>query len=497
MSNAEVVKDLEPQLVWNLFARMSEHPRPSKKEERVSEFLCGVAKEHGFEYSVDAVKNILVHVPGTPGHENAPATIIQGHIDMVCEKNAGTDHNFDEDPIQLILTQAEDGAPIVKANSTTLGADNGIGVAMGLAAACDPNIEHGPLELLWTIDEEAGMSGAKNLERGFMSAQTMINLDSEEDDALYVGCAGGCDVNLYWTRPLVFEAQDEILKITLKGLRGGHSGIDIHENRGNAMKLLARLLNQGNEGDLRLVDCQAGSLRNAIPREAWAVVAGPAGTADRIQSHIAEFTGLAMETFGEDNCEILVESESVNLSDKGSLDPQDTATILRTIMALPSGVQAVVPEIAGEILSSINAAMFDLERQGKNVDMRICCLARSADRQQLFSIINQVTSVGELAGAKVTHGNEYPGWQPNMDSATLAKCRALYAETFGEPARIAAIHAGLECGIINERVGGGLDMVSFGPTITGAHSPDEQVYVESVAKIWQFFCAVLKKLTQA
>ena len=411
---------------------------------------------------------------------------------MVCEKNNDTDHDFDNDPITLLKNETEHGRAYVTANGTTLGADNGIGVAMGLAAALDESVVHGPLELLMTIDEEAGMTGAQNLEAGFLTGKRMVNLDSEEDDALYVGCAGGCDITLDWDFPLSSVAGLEVCRIEVKGLRGGHSGIDIHENRGNAGKLMARLLEEAGLEDMHLVDGKGGSLRNAIPREAWLMVAAPAGLKERLEEAAIQTTEIGKKAFNEKDCAITITGAK---AEKG-LSLADSQKIIRTLLALPSGVQAVVPQIPGEILSSNNAATYTLSQDGDSCHVNMCCLARSADRNHLYQIVHQVRSIGELTGAKLFHGNEYPGWQPDLDSPALATCKKLYAEVFGHEPKISAIHAGLECGVINTSIGGGLDMISFGPTIEGAHSPDERVYVDSVEKIWRYFVRVLDEMAR-
>ena len=495
MEQMEVVKGLEPKGVWDIFARMAATPRPSKKEERVRAVLEGVAKDAGFETDHDPIGNLIVRVPAKPGCEGAPTTIIQGHIDMVCEKNEATKHDFDNDPIRLQLETAADGRKFVTADGTTLGADNGIGVAMGYAAALDPEVKHGPLELLMTIDEEAGMTGAKNLDKSYLKGRLMINLDSEEDHALFVGCAGGCDVNLVWDFPATATPANGVaLKVVMRGLRGGHSGIDIHENRANALKILAGLLDQAGGEGLVIAGGKGGSLRNAIPREANLIVVGDAGLRGRLEEAAPCFVELARKTMKDTGAEFVF--EEVERPAKG-LAADDSRRLLRALRALPSGVQAVVPEIAGQIMSSNNMATLDFDEKGDRIEAHVCCLSRSSDRNHLHNVVAQIRAVGELSGAQVTDGNEYPGWQPNMDSDLLARTRRLYEKTFGNAPAILAIHAGLECGILNERMDGELDMVSFGPTIQGAHSPDEKVWVDSVEKIWVLFKGLLGEIAGA
>ncbi len=489
--NTKTVAELEPRGVWKIFSAMAGVPRPSKKEERVRDLLQGMAKEQGFATELDAIGNLVVRVPAKPGFEKAPITIIQGHIDMVCEKNEGTDHDFDRDPIKLGIAE-EEGRIFVKAAGTTLGADNGIGVAMGLAAAVDPEVGHGPLELLMTIDEEAGMTGAKNLEPGILRGRRLVNLDSEDDAALFVGCAGGCDVSLTWDLATVpVGGDDRAFHVLLRGLRGGHSGIDIHENRGNALKLLAGLLVKA--GATRIAGGRGGSLRNAIPREAALTVVGPASLEAVLGEIGMEIQTLARETYQEPKAELLIETVT---APERALGAGDGARLLAAVRALPSGVIAVVPEIPGQIMSSNNTATLTLENEGEGMRVAVCCLARSSDARQLKAIVDQIRGVGELSGARVEDANEYPGWQPNMKSPLLARTRELYAQTFGNEPRILAIHAGLECGLLNERMDGQLDMISFGPSIEGAHSPDERVWVDSVEKIWVLFRNLLAELAQ-
>lgn len=485
------VKELEPRGVWEIFASIAAVPRPSKQETAIRDLLRRRAEAAGFSTALDAIGNLVVRVPAKPGFEKAPVTVIQGHLDMVCEKNEATVHDFERDPIKLGIAE-EKGRVFVTAEGTTLGADNGIGVAMGLAAALDPEVVHGPLELLMTIDEEAGMTGAKNLDPAVLVGRRMINLDSEDDAALFVGCAGGCDVSLSWTfqREAVATGMKGY-KVTMRGLRGGHSGIDIHENRGNALKLLASLLVEA--GARRIAGGRGGSLRNAIPREASLEVVGGADLGRKLEEAAARYQELARSTFHEVEAEVLVEPVT---APGLALSEGDGGRLLAALRGLPSGVIAVVPEIAGQILSSNNTATLSFAEQGQALTASVCCLARSADPRHLRRIVDQIRGVGELAGAEVTDGNEYPGWQPNMESPLLARTRALYAQTFGSEAQILAIHAGLECGILNERMDGQMDMISFGPTIQGAHSPDERVWVDSVAKIWVLFRNLLAELAQ-
>ena len=487
------IEKLEPAPVWRLFAEMATVPRPSKGEEKIRAYMKDFAEKGGFPVRADAAGNLVIEVPATRGCENAPITVLQGHLDMVCEKNTGTEHDFDNEPIRLVIDKDTDGEAIVRADGTTLGADNGIGLALAMAAATEPDVTHGPLELLCTIDEEMGMTGAKALQPGFFNGRRMINLDSEQDDAVYIGCAGGCDSNLTWElQTSAPRTGTQACRVTVSGLKGGHSGGDIHENRANAIKLLVRTLRAINEPHLHLAEISGGSKRNAIPREAHAVVVGPAGLLDRL-TQAAESVRAETVALGVDpGCAIKVETATA----KSVASADDTRRVLTTIAGLPHGVLAVVPEIAGLVQTSNSTSTASCELSGETLRVTVGCLSRSSLKAELQGAVRQIAAVGELGGAAVEAGNEYPGWAPNVDSPTLATCRRVYEELFGEEPEVTAIHAGLECGLIGERLGGTMDMVSFGPRIEGAHSPDERVYIESVQKSWKYLRAVLAELAK-
>ena len=490
------VETLEPAPVWRLFAGIAAVPHGSKKEERIRRHVRALAEGQGFAVGEDAAGNMVIEVPATPGHENAPVTVLQGHLDMVCEKNAGTEHDFDRNPIRLIVEKETDsGEMLVRADGTTLGADNGIGLALALAAAWSPEVVHGPLELLCTVDEEAGMTGAKVLEPGFFKGRRLLNLDSEEDDVLYIGCAGGCDVTLSWelsASPL--PPGTEVWRVSVSGLRGGHSGGDIHLNRANAIKLLVQTLRAVPGNELRLADFTGGSLRNAIPREATALVIGSSSLARALTTAAEKVQDEAVRDSKEESCTILVGRRAAGEA-LTVLSAEDSQRVLTALAALPHGVLAVVPEIAGLVQTSNNVATVTTQALAGvgNLRVTIGCLSRSSSGDQVEAAVRQIMAVGRLAGASTETGNEYPGWQPNMDSPILATCRQVYQRLFGEEPKVTAIHAGLECGLIGERVRG-MDMVSFGPRIEGAHSPDERVYVASVEKSWKYLTAVLAEL---
>ncbi|MHC5111029.1 MAG: beta-Ala-His dipeptidase [Planctomycetota bacterium] len=490
-----VIEGLEPAKVWQLFAGLATVPRPSKREERARDHVQKLAQDHGFATRLDAAGNLIVSVPATTGFENAPLTVIQGHLDMVCEKNSGTTHDFDNDPIELILDEDAEGEQIVRANGTTLGADNGIGVVLGFAAAISDDVVHGPLELLMTLDEEAGMSGAKGLTPESINGRRLLNLDSEEDDAIYIGCAGGCDTNLQWSFDTVAPPPgSSCFDIQVNGLRGGHSGCDIHEGRGSAIKLLARLLLESGAGGTCLAMVDGGSMRNAIPREASATVFCSAEIGAALQGQAGIVQQQAIEESLEPDACIKVTPRGDPVPDQ-CVSNDESAKVLRALAALPHGVLGMHPKVAGLVETSNNIATIKMESGGGHATVSVGTLSRSSSQSRLAETLRHIDSVGALSSATSEHGNDYPGWDPNPDSALLASCRRLYREMFGEDAQVMAIHAGLECGLIGERVGR-MDMVSFGPRIEGAHSPDERVYVASVAKTWNYLKAVLAELAK-
>jgi dipeptidase D len=493
------IEALEPAPVWRLFARLSGIPHPSKKEERIRAEVRAVAEEMGLSAREDAAGNILIDAPASPGCEGAPVTVLQGHLDMVCEKNADSTHNFDQDPIRLIVDRDEaSGERIVRADGTTLGADNGVGVAMALAAASATDMTHGPLELLLTADEETGMTGANALTPESFRGRRLLNLDSEEDDALYIGCAGGCDTILTFSCELQAPGQTAAAyQLKVSGLRGGHSGGDIHENRGNAIKLLTRTLLRAGLDRFRVASIRGGQLRNAIPREAEAVVVGSADSMEALRQAAAEVQAEGSEESAEPDLAIDVAAAGPSAV-PSVLSQADTGRVLATLAALPHGVLGMHRKMEGLVETSNNVATvrFAPDGGGGPVTIEIGNLSRSSSASRQREALDQLAAVGRLAGATVKTGDPYPGWAPNPDSPTLATCARVYRDLFGAEPRVAAIHAGLECGIIGERVGG-VDMVSLGPTIQGAHSPDERVYVASVQKSWKFLQTILAELSKS
>ena len=493
--SVKTIEDLEPAAVWRFFAEMAAVPRASKKEERICAHVRAVAERHGLDTRTDSAGNLIIKVPATKGCQAAPVTVLQAHLDMVCEKNSDSTHDFDKDPIRLLLDQDSAGEPIVRADGTTLGADNGIGVAMALAAATLPDVVHGPLELLFTLDEESGMTGAKGLTPDSFAGRRMLNLDSEEDGAVYIGCAGGCDTTLSWK----FSAHSpdtkcETCHVSVTGLRGGHSGGDIHEGRGNAIKLLARTLLGIEHDALRVGLVNGGSLRNAIPREAQAVVCGPPGTLFALEEAANRSRQESANESGEQHVMIHAEPAKHEKPEL-ILSCEDSRRVLSALTALPDGVVGMHPKVAELVETSNNVAtvITSVVAQDGVIRVDVGTLSRSSSSSRLRGLLAQIAAVGRLAGASVETGNEYPGWEPNTDSPILATCRRLYKETFSTEPKVLAIHAGLECGLIGERVGD-MDMISIGPRIEGAHSPDERVYINSVQSFWKYLKVVLAEL---
>lgn len=479
---------LEPAAVWRIFEQMSAVPRGSGHEAAVQTMFKAWADARGLAWNEDKVGNLLISIPASKGLEQAATVLIQGHVDMVCEKNAATKHDFTRDPIKLLVQD-----DWVTADGTTLGADNGIGCAMGLALADDETVRHGPIEVLLTVDEERGLTGAAGVEPGFFSARTMINLDSEQDDAIFVGCAGGRDTEYVLKNRGTRAPKDTVgRKVTVGGLLGGHSGLDIHKGRGNAIKILCRvLLAARDEMDLRLVEITGGSMRNAIPREAEAKVVVPAAQARRFKQLVDAACGriAAEELRGVDDG-LQVKVAAVQAPRCLSLD--SSRAIVDLLAAIPNGVLAMSRDIAGLVESSSNLGV--VKTEGGTVRM-VCC-SRSSVMASLEAIVRQHAAIGALAGAEVRQPQGYPGWKPNLASAALAATRARYKQTFGTEAQLLAIHAGLECGLLTQKYPD-LDIVSFGPNITGAHSPDEKVQISSVQKIWTLFAGTLEELARA
>jgi len=484
---SDVLAGLEPRSLWGHFSEMTGVPRPSKHEERVVAWARSVAEKHGFEVRTDEIGNLVVVVPATPGRESAPVIILQGHLDMVCEKNNDVEHDFMNDPIRPRI----DG-DWVYATGTTLGADNGIGVAAGLAAATDPDVVHGPLELLFTLDEETGLTGAQRLDGSLLQGRTMLNLDSEEDGVIFAGCAGGADTHLMLTpKTNAAPSGTTAHAVEVGGLRGGHSGLNIHENRGNAIKILVRLLDRlaasGVAYDLATLG--GGSAHNAIPREARAVIHLPDGGDAKLDKVLGPFKeDIRAELKGiDEGIEI-----RVTPADGGSdvMVAADRDRLIALLMALPHGVLGMSQELPGLVETSNNLATVGAD----NGRIKIIVSSRSSIGPIQEGLLASIRAVGNLAGSEVQTHDGYPGWKPNMASPVLGVVREVYGELWDREPEVTAIHAGLECGLLGEKVPG-LDMVSFGPQIEGAHSPEERIQISSVARFWEALKKTLDRLS--
>jgi dipeptidase D len=482
----EAIEGLKPQLLWQYFYGMTQVPRPSKKEEKIRAWVRDFASEHNFEFNEDATGNIVIKVPATEGMENAPTIVLQGHVDMVCEKNNDKVHDFENDP----LTIYRDGDWIT-ADGTTLGADNGIGVAAAMAIATDPNAKHGPLELLMTVDEETGMTGANGLEPGFITGKYLLNLDSEEDGAFYVGCSGGVDTegNFEVEFDEIDSSKYTAFNAEITGLKGGHSGLDIHRGRGNAIKLLGYLLYRFGEVDHKLVSLKGGSLRNAIPREAEAVLYVNNMQIEKAKEIAADFEKHAKIEYLHKDAGLKVNfSEKSGESGKFMKD-EYARTLVNTICGLPHGVISMSADLEDLVETSTNLATVSMN--GNFV--KVGTSQRSSVDFAKDNIAASVASIFNLAGAEVVYGDGYPGWQPDMDSKVLKVGKHVYETKFGAMPEIKAIHAGLECGLLGAKFPG-TEMLSFGPTIEGAHSPDERVNIPAVEKFYDLLQNVLVEL---
>jgi dipeptidase D len=479
------LSQLSPQPLWDIFAKICSIPHPSYHEEQLAEHIMGWAKEKGLHAERDQVGNILIRKPATAGMENRKPVVLQAHLDMVPQKNNDTVHDFTKDPIQPYI----DG-DWVKARGTTLGADNGIGMASALAVLADDSVEHGPLEVLLTMTEEAGMDGAFGLQANWLQADILINTDSEEEGEIYMGCAGGIDFisTLQLSREAI-PAGFQTFKLTLKGLKGGHSGGDIHLGLGNANKLLARFLaGHAAELDLRLVDFNGGTLRNAIPREAFATVAVPAAKADELKKLSTVYLDILKNELSAKEKNLTVVLESVS-TDKAALTAQSRDTFVQLLNATPNGVIRNSDVAKGVVETSLNVGVVTMSDDSAE----IICLIRSLIDSGKEYVVSMLESLGTLAGAKTSAKGSYPGWQPDASSPVMALVRETYQRLFNSTPNIQVIHAGLECGLFKKPYPD-MDMVSIGPTITGPHSPDEQVHIESVGHYWTLLTELLKAI---
>jgi dipeptidase D len=475
---------LEPNKVWRHFSLLCATPRHSKQEAALRDKIAAWAKERGLEHAVDQAGNLLIRKPGSEGREAEAAVALQAHLDMVCQANSGIAHDFSKDPITPVI---KDGWLV--AENTTLGADNGIGVAMALAALEEADLSHPPLEVLLTTDEESGMSGAHGLQPGVLRATRMLNLDTEEWGEFYLGCAGGCDVNVSRQFPLEAAPHGHVFRrIALAGMRGGHSGIDIHRGRGNANKALVRFLREvDRDGRLRLAGFAGGSARNALPRESWAVVAMAPAEEEGWRRKLEEFAALLNEELSDQESGIVLALQPAEA--QPVLAARDQELLLEALHAAPCGVKRMSGAVAGVVETSNNLGVMALSEGRFTANLMVRSLRDSGTTM----LAAEIESLFRLAGCTVELAGAYPGWTPNPHSELLALCQQVYAKEFGAPAATQVIHAGLECGIIGAKYPG-LDTISFGPTIRGAHAPGEHVEIASVARCWQLLKAILAEL---
>ncbi|TWV12486.1 aminoacyl-histidine dipeptidase [Bacteroidaceae bacterium HV4-6-C5C] len=480
--------ELKPASVFHYFEEICKVPRPSKKEEKIIAFLKAFGEEHHLETLTDKVGNILIKKPATPGFENRKTVVLQSHIDMVCEKNSDVKHDFLTDPIETYI----DGEWL-KARGTTLGADNGIGVATELAILADNNIKHGPLECLFTVDEETGLTGAFALKTGFLSGEILLNLDSEDEGELFIGCAGGIDsVAEFSYKEIDVPTGYFFSKVQVKGLKGGHSGGDIHLGLGNANKILNRFLSEAfKKYDLYLCEIEGGNLRNAIAREAHAVIAIPEEQKHEIRADLNIFAAAVQAEYAvvDPDLKLIMESETTHPK---AIDKDTTKRLFQTIYASPHGVFAMSQDIPGLVETSTNLASVKMK---PNHIIRIETSQRSSTASSKEDIANMVRTVFEMGGAQVSFGDGYPGWKPNPHSEILEIATASYKRLFGTEAQVKAIHAGLECGLFLDKYPS-LDMVSFGPTLRGVHSPDERMLIPTVDKFWKHLLDILENIPE-
>lgn len=477
------ISKLQPTELWGHFHQLTQIPRPSKNEAEVIAFTKKFGEDLGLETMVDEVGNVIIKKPATEGMENRKGVILQSHLDMVPQKNSDKEHDFTKDTIEAYI----DGE-WVTANGTTLGADNGIGAAAAMAVLASKELKHGPVEALFTIDEETGMTGAFGLKPGLLNGDILLNMDSEDEGELYIGCAGGIDTTATFTyttesAPASFTA----FNISVKGLKGGHSGLDIILKRGNANKILNRVLINGNESfGLRLATINGGTLRNAIPREAFATVALPNEEVENFKKLVEE-----VETYYKkeltDDPGLVIGLDAAEMP-AAFIDVETLDNVLNAVHAAPNGVIKMSEEIEGVVETSSNMAIIKSEGEKLSVSF----LHRSSSEEAKHDLCKQMRELFEKYGASVEHGGDYPGWQPNANSPILNTMKEVYNKKFGKIPEVKVIHAGLECGILGA-IYPNWDMISFGPTIRFPHSPDEKIHIASTKMFWDYLVETLKE----
>jgi dipeptidase D len=482
------IRELNPKSLWNNFADLNSIPRASKKEERVIKFMQDFGKKLGLKVHTDDVGNVIIKKPASKGMEKCTTVALQSHLDMVHQKNADSTFDFATQGIEMYI----DG-DWVKARGTTLGADNGIGVASIMTILASKDIPHPPIEALFTIDEETGMTGALGLKGKLLDAKILLNLDTEEDDELTIGCAGGIDVTVtgkYKTKPV--EKNSLAFKLSVKGLTGGHSGTDIHKGRANANKVMNRfMLESSEENDIQLHSMDGGSLRNAIPRESVAIIVIPESQKGSFYTFVSAFEKTVKDEYRSTDPAMQIIAESTTLPEN-VLDPVAQEQIVKSNYACPNGIYRMSPEIKGLVQTSNNLARVLI----KDGTYSVLCLTRSSVNSEKMDEAKAIKSTYELIGAKVSFGGSYPGWEAKPDTEIVKLMTKLYTERFGEAPKVNAVHAGLECGILGTNYPD-MEMISFGPNIYGAHSPDERVQISSVEKFWGFLLETLKGIPKS
>src|SRR5579871_526114 len=470
---------LEPKELWKHFAALANIPRPSTKEAAARDYVLSVAKKRGLSAEHDRAGNTVIRKPAHAGRENAPMALLQGHLDMVCEKNEGTPHNFDTDPIRV-----KREGDWLKAEGTTLGADNGVGVAAALAVMESTDIAHGPLEFVFTIDEETGLTGAAEFPPGMLLSKYFLNLDNEEKDTICIGCAGGIKTTARRKMKLVAPRGDRALRIKAFGLKGGHSGVDIHLGRGNALRVLSVVLQKVlPELKAEIATISGGSAQNAIPREASAVIVLDGGREQALRTLIAQLETAAKTDLGSFDDELQISVEKVDRPAQ-VFDAADAQRVADLLITAPHGVLAMSPDVPGLVQNSTNLAT--IATKGDTVE--IVTSQRSAIESSKLTAAQMVATVFRLAGFEVEHSGAYPGWKPEPHSDIVQTLQRVHEKVFGHPAKLIAMHAGLECGVIGEKYPG-MQMASFGPTIVNPHSPHERVEISSVEGFWKYLKA--------
>ncbi|MBN2602931.1 MAG: aminoacyl-histidine dipeptidase [Candidatus Thermoplasmatota archaeon] len=480
-----ILENLEPKLLWKRFEEISKIPRCSKHEDKIRQYLLDFAKQEKLKSKTDKSGNVVISKPASPGMENKPTIVLQSHMDMVCEKNSDVDHDFNKDPIKL-----KRSGDILTADGTTLGADDGIGVATTLAILENSKLKHGPIEVLFTVDEETGLTGAFALENDMLTGKIMLNIDSEDFGVITVGCAGGGESKI--TLPLKKQSVDKNLlhlQIKISGLRGGHSGVDIHEQRGNAIKILARILwKTSKKHAFLLSDIRGGDKHNAIPRESTATVFIKKEDKKSFISNLKDETKIILDEIKPIDPGLKVDVKDID-SGQSVLDEQSQLRLLNLIHGLPHGVHKMNYDISRLVDTSTNLATLKIEKDKALVNLS----SRSSIGSALQDMRDRIRSVAELSGAKVDEDTPYPGWKPNLDSKLLKKSKQIFKEMYGKDPVVEAIHAGLECGIIGEKFPG-MDMISIGPTIKYPHSPEEQVHISTVEKFFDYVVKILQSV---